>query len=199
MGDDGEGTMSELRRELRANWRILAGLIALLWLVEVVDTVLGGRLDAFGIWPRELIGLPGVLAAPFLHAGYLHLVGNTVGLFFLGGMLLLRDRGDFWRVSVAGVLSGFVVWIVGRGGFVHLGASGVIFAYFGFLVTIGFFEHKVGSVLLSIAIGLGWGSIVSGALPSEAAVSWEGHLAGMVAGIGVAAVVGRRERLRERE
>jgi len=195
MSDDSPGAMSELR----ANWRILAAVIALLWLVEVVDTFLGGALGRFGIWPRELIGLPGVLAAPFLHKGYLHLVGNTVGLFFLGGMLLLRDRSDFWKTTAAGVVSGFAVWAFGRGGFVHIGASGVIFAYFGFLVTIGFFEHKVGSVLLSIAVGLGWGSLVSGALPTEAAVSWEWHAAGLVAGIGVAAVVGRRERLRERD
>ena len=48
-------------------------MIAVMWVVEVVDVPLDGRLDRFGIRPRQVDGLDGIVLAPFLHLGFGHL------------------------------------------------------------------------------------------------------------------------------
>ncbi|MCU1502832.1 MAG: hypothetical protein JWM12_2186, partial [Ilumatobacteraceae bacterium] len=64
-------------------------MVAAMWAVEVIDLPLDGRLDRFGIRPRRLDGLDGVLFAPFLHVGFGHLIANTVPFMVLGGVICL--------------------------------------------------------------------------------------------------------------
>ena len=60
-----------------------------MWLLEFVDTLfLGQRLNSLGIHPRDLAGLPNILLAPFLHAGFTHLIANTVPFAVLGGIII---------------------------------------------------------------------------------------------------------------
>jgi len=57
---------------------LLVIVIAIMWVTEIVDTVLGGRLDSNGIIPRSIAGIDGILWWPFLHGGFSHLISNTV-------------------------------------------------------------------------------------------------------------------------
>ena len=56
---------------------LVLGMAAAMWVVELVDLLPGTELDRWGIRPRQLGGLVGIATAPFLHAGFGHLIGNV--------------------------------------------------------------------------------------------------------------------------
>ncbi|MDH4146552.1 MAG: rhomboid family intramembrane serine protease, partial [Acidimicrobiia bacterium] len=114
----------------------LFAVLGALWLVEAVDSVvLDDRLQANGIRPRDVDGLVGIVAAPFLHGSWGHLIANSVPFVVLGGLVLLRGRALWTGVTVFVMLAGgALTWLVGRSAN-HIGASGVVFGYLGFLVA----------------------------------------------------------------
>lgn len=174
---------SPIAREIKTHVVVLGGIVGLLWLIEIVDVFLGGRLNFYGIIPRTSIGLRGILFAPFLHANFAHLISNTIPFVTLGWFVMLRETSDFFLVStIVALASGIGVWIFGAPG-VHLGASGVIFGYFGFLLSRAYFERSALAVALSLAVALLYGGLIWGVLPSHVGISWEGHLFGFVGGI----------------
>ena len=162
-------------------------LVAVCWAVFVVNNlILSGHLNQYGIRPRHLGGLSGIIWSAFLHGSLRHLMANTVPLAVLGGILCLRDRNEFGIITVLGiVLTGGLTWLIGRNAY-HIGASGLIFCFFGYLASLAFFERKIGTLLLSIVCIIGYGGMIRGLLPTSGAVSWEGHLAGFISGITLA-------------
>ena len=70
------------------------GLIAVLWAVELINLLLGHRLNGLGILPRTSSGLPGIILSPFLHHGILHLLSNTLPLLILGWFVTLGGNPD---------------------------------------------------------------------------------------------------------
>ena len=174
--------------QVQATAGTLATSVGLLWIIEVINLGLGGSLVVFGIHPHTLMGLLGILFAPFLHASLSHLMMNTVMFVVLGGILLLRDRRDFLAVSVLGALgSGLGAWVLGGAGTVHVGLSGVLFAYLGYLMARGIFERSLVAILLSVAVTWLFGSMAWGVLPFTVGVSWQAHLFGFLTGILTAA------------
>ena len=177
-----------IRQELRSHVLILGGLVALMWGIEILDQFvfrLGLRqtLDVYGIIPRNPIGLRGILFAPFLHGGFAHLIGNTIPFIFLGWLIMLRETKDFiWVSIITALVSGSGTWLFGSSG-VHIGASGVIFGYLGYLISRGYFERKPLTVAMSLFVGVTYGSMIWGVLPSRIGISWEGHLFGFIGGI----------------
>lgn len=193
----GPGTAGEgetLGRDLRRWVRTLVLFVAVIWGVELLDVfVFGGRLRSFGIVPRTSPGLRGILFAPFLHGGIGHLMANTTGILIFGGLVILRGEVHFWVVTVVGALaSGLGTWLFGRPAY-HIGASGILFAYFGYLLFTGWFERRFGSILLSLGVLIVWGSTLFGILPVHPAISWEGHLFGLIAGVAAARLLARRK------
>lgn len=178
-------TWREVKADLRRYARFLFGFVALLWVVEVVSWLLP-IVDAFGVHPRTTVGLLGIFFHPFLHVGVGHVLSNSIGLLVFGAMIVLRRERDLYLTMLASaLLGGLGVWLFGRSAN-HIGASGVVFGLFGYLLTVGFFERKLGSILLSLFVVFTWGSLLFGALPTAAGVSWEGHLFGLLAGVGSA-------------
>jgi membrane associated rhomboid family serine protease len=179
-----------LKGELKRIVRTLVVCLAVLWALELTDVLLlAGSLDAFGIRPREPLGLIGVLTWPFLHGGLAHLLSNTIALCLFGTLVLMWGRREFFAVAlVSTIVGGLGVWLVGASGSVHVGASGVCFGLFGYLLARGFYERKFGSVLLSVAIAILFGGTLAGAVPGMAmpGISWEGHLFGLLGGVLVA-------------
>lgn len=162
-----------------------------LWIVHAVDVVLGMSLLRFGIHPRTVDGLVGILFAPFLHVNLAHLAMNTISFVLLGGILMMRDRRDFWTVSVLGALgSGLGAWALGGPGTVHVGLSGVLFAYLGFLMARGLFERSLPAIALSALVTWAFGSMAWGILPLAQGVSWQAHLFGFLTGVVTAAQLG---------
>jgi len=185
-----------IARELKTQAITLGGFVALIWILEIVDLLfLRGGLDAYGILPRHLIGLRGILFAPFLHGSLPHLIANTIPFLTLGWLIMLRETSDFFVVTgVTMVVSGLGVWLFGAPG-VHIGASGVIFGYLGFLLLRGYFERSAIAILLSLLVGFFYGGVIWGVLPLQRGISWEGHLFGFVGGVLAARLLSRRKRI----
>jgi membrane associated rhomboid family serine protease len=162
-----------------------------LWIVHAVNFALSGALLTFGIHPRTLLGLVGILFAPFLHVSLGHLAMNTLSFALLGGILMMRDKRDFWTVSAVSALgSGLGAWLLGGPGTVHVGLSGVLFGYLGFLMARGLFERSIGAIVLSGLVTWLFGSMAWGVLPLAAGVSWQAHLFGFLTGVVAAAQLG---------
>ena len=183
-----------LARELKTHALILGGFIALIWILEIIDLFfLRGALNAYGIRPHTISGLRGILFAPFLHGGLGHLLANTTPFLILGWFVMLRETSDFFVVTaITMLISGLGVWVFGSPYTVHIGASGLIFGYFGFLLLRGYFERSVLSIMVSLIVGLLYGGMIWGVLPSQFGISWQGHLFGFIGGALAARLLARR-------
>lgn len=183
-----------LARELKTHGLILGGFMALIWILEIIDLFfLRGALNAYGIRPRSISGLRGILFAPFLHGGLGHLIANTVPFLILGWFVMLRETSDFFVVTAITMLtSGLGVWLFGSPYTIHIGASGLIFGYFGFLLLRGYFEGSVLSIVFSLIVGLLYGGMIWGVLPLQFGISWQGHLFGFIGGALAARLLARR-------
>ncbi|MFE3578323.1 rhomboid family intramembrane serine protease [Streptomyces vinaceus] len=178
----------------KAAAKLMLGWVGLLWLIEVVDLATGHALDAYGIVPRTAEGLTGIPLAPFLHFGFDHVASNSVPLLVLGFVAALGGIRRFLALcAVAVVVDGIGVWLVAGSNTVTAGASGLVFALFGYLLVRGFVERRPLGVLVGVAIAAYWGAgILTGILPTNTTVSWQGHLFGLLTGIAAAYLFPRR-------
>jgi membrane associated rhomboid family serine protease len=179
-------------RPLSALGTILS-FTALLWVIELYDQATGEYLDADGIVPRSVDGLEGVVWAPLLHAGWAHLIANTLPFLIFGFLVLAAGLRRFLLVTaVIWVLAGLGVWLTAPAGSVTVGLSGVIFGWLTFLLVRGFFARSGLQVLLAVGLFFLWGGVLWGVLPGQPGVSWQGHLFGALAGVFAAWLVARR-------
>jgi membrane associated rhomboid family serine protease len=173
------------RQEIKTQAIILATFVAIFWLLEILDQfVFRGSLDIFGIIPHQVIGLRGILFAPFLHGDFPHLIANTVPFLILGWLVMLQETSDFFVVTgLTMLVGGLGVWLFATPGSIHIGASILIFGYLGFLLLRGYFQRNIPSILLSILVFLLYGGTIWGVLPSRPGISWQGHLFGFLGGV----------------
>jgi len=164
-------------------------MVAVMWVSEIIDVPLDGRLDRFGIRPRRLDGLDGIVFSPFLHAGFGHLIANTVPFAVLGAGICLGSRRQFLQVTViVGVIGGAGTWLTGGSNTVHIGASGLVFGYVLYLVSRGLFAKKLTYLLGGVVVLVVYGGVLWGLLPSPG-VSWQGHLFGAIGGVAAASLL----------
>ena len=179
----------------KAGLILVAAMAALMWVLEIVDTVLNGRLDALGIEPREVESLPGVLFAPFLHGGFGHLISNTVPLLVLGALVALSGLVRVLKVTALVVLvGGLGIWLVAPSSTIHLGASILVFGYAAYLVARGLFDRRFASLAVGVAVALVYGSALLVGLVPRPGISWQGHLFGALGGLVAARVLARPRR-----
>jgi membrane associated rhomboid family serine protease len=162
----------------------LSATVGATWTAFVVNGIAGGALMQYGVIPRTLTGLRGILFAPFLHANMQHLIANTIPFLAMGWLVMLRDARHFLPVTIFAMLgSGLMAWLLGAPGSVHIGASGVVFGYFGFLLLGGWYARSFMSISLSILVAVLWGGLVLGVAPGQVGISWQSHLGGFIAGV----------------
>jgi membrane associated rhomboid family serine protease len=177
---------SHIKHEALAN---VIGLIAILWLVEIVNTALQHKLCHFGIMPRTIPGLIGIPLSPFLHYGIAHLLANTLPLAVLGGLIAFSNSKLFNKSTlIIIIIGGLGVWLAGRSAY-HVGASGLVFGYFGFLIARGWYEKSLSAILVAIFVAIFYGGMIWGVLPVAVYISWEAHLFGFLAGVLAARVL----------
>lgn len=158
-------------------------LVAIMAIVHFAQYVFDWNLNVYGIYPRKLTSLLGILFTPFLHGDFNHLFNNTVSFIILCGALFffykkIALRVLFWIY----MMSGFWTWISARESY-HIGASGVIYGIFSFLLVSGFLRKNLQLIGLSFFVVFVYGSMVWGIFPIKVEISYEGHLWGFVAGI----------------
>lgn len=157
--------------------------LALLWLLELVDTVALHALDAWGITPRVWSELPQVFTAPFLHFGFAHLAANSLPFFLLGLLTLLAGVRTFGVVTLASVVgSGLLVWVLAAPRSLTAGASGLVFGWLTYLLVRGFFARDVTQLVIAAVVFLVYGGVLWGVLPIQAGISWQAHLGGAIGG-----------------
>lgn len=158
--------------------------IAAIWLIFVFDRFL--PLERFGLIPRDVGGLVGIAAMPFLHADFGHLFNNTVPLVILLALLAGSRADSRLAVIMVAVLGGVLLWLFGRDA-LHIGASGLVFGLAVFLIVSGILERRTVPLLVSIFVAFTYGTtLLAGISPWQQGVSWDGHLFGGIAGALVA-------------
>lgn len=182
-------------RTLRRQATVLGGSVTAVWAGFGAQVVTGNAIAQYGIRPRTVDGLWGILFAPFLHGSPQHLIANTVPLLILGWLVMLRDGRHFVPVTVFSALgAGIFAWTLGAPNSVHIGASGVVFGYLGFLMLAGWYQRSLGAIALSVLVTLLWGSVVLGVLPGQPGISWQAHFGGFLGGIMAARALAKRSR-----
>ena len=157
--------------------------ILVLFVVEWIEYTYGMRFSKYGVLPRTLEGLKGVFLSPFIHSDWKHLTNNAFPLFVLTATLGFFYKGIakevfFW----SWLMSGLWLWAIGRPSF-HIGASGLLYALASFLFFSGFIRKHTKLMSISMFVVFLYGGMVWGIFPMKKHISWEGHLAGALAGL----------------
>ncbi len=181
--------------QARANFRlagkIALGFVALIWLIQLLNWGLDLELERFGVRPRQLAGLPGILLAPLLHGSFVHLGANSLPLLVLGtGMLYLYPNSALKVIPAVYLGPGIAVWLFARAS-VHVGASGLVYGLVSYIFVAGVLRRDRRAIAASLLVSFLYGSLAWGVLPIEPGVSWETHLAAALIGL-VLAIALRR-------
>lgn len=136
----------------------------------------------YGQWWRIFTGA-------FLHAGLIHIGVNMMSLWFLGQFI--EYALGAWRMLLVYLISlvaaGLGVIYFSAPDVSTVGASGAIFGLFGALFAIGFKLGKPGMELVRSNVGiLVLNLIITFTVP---AISWQAHVAGLLAGFVVTYVL----------
>lgn len=166
--------------------------IILIWTVYWVQVKYSYDLTDYGILPRTVSGLKGIIFSPFLHGSVKHLYNNTFPLLILGAILLYFYQQQSLRVVIYGtLLSGLLTWIIGREAY-HIGASGLIYVFSSFIFFKGIFTKYYRLIALSLVVVFLYGSLLWYIFPIDGEISWEGHLSGFITGFILAIFIRRK-------
>lgn len=167
----------------RIAFRITAGFVALIWLIQLSGWALDVGPGDFGVRPREWAGLVGIFFGPLLHDGFAHLLANTPPLLVLGTAMLYLYPTAAPRVLPAIWLGpGVAVWLFARGG-VHIGASGLVYGLLGYIFVAGLIRRDRRAIAASLLVCFMYGALVWGIMPIRTHMSWETHLAAALIGV----------------
>ncbi|HNV98718.1 MAG TPA: rhomboid family intramembrane serine protease, partial [Chitinophagales bacterium] len=156
--------------------------IALMWIAHLFAYVTGIDLSSFGILPKHVSGLPGIIFSPFIHADWEHLLSNTVPFLVLGSLMIFNYRKvAFLSFVFIWIGGGLLLWLTGRENY-HIGASGIIYGMAFFIFFSGVLRKNIQSIALSLFVVFLYGSIVWGLFPLDVRLSWEGHTMGALCG-----------------
>jgi len=162
-------------------------LVALMWLVKIIEVSFGIDLGAWGVVPHTPKGLIGIFTLPFLHGSWEHLLTNSVPILVLGTALYYCYPTLANRVMIITYLaSGLLTWGIGNPHSVHIGASALVYGLNLFLIISGFIRGNRMLIVISLIMVFLYGSFIWGMIPALAIpqnISWEGHLSGAIIGV----------------
>ncbi|MFX0555337.1 rhomboid family intramembrane serine protease [Maribacter sp. CXY002] len=168
-----------------SNKVVLAPLFAVLiiWFIFWFELKFRVNLNHFGVYPRTILGLRGILFSPFIHGSIEHLYHNTIPLAVLLSALFYFYRQIALQVVLYGILlSGIFTWLVGVSSY-HIGASGLIYVLVSFIFFKGIRTRYYRLIALSLVMVFIYGSLLWYIFPVKEGISWEGHLGGFLAGL----------------
>jgi membrane associated rhomboid family serine protease len=170
--------------EARKALFIMAGFIAVIWIVQIVNWADHYQLTLhYGIRPHDAGSLPDIITAPFLHFSWAHIEGNSGPLFIFGFIAAYRGIPRFLGVTVLIVLtSGLAAWLTESAGSVGAGASGVVFGYFGYIMVRGFFDRHAIDLLIGAVMALSFAYQFTVLVP-QAGIGWQAHIGGLAGGV----------------
>jgi len=186
-------TSDRARVNFRLASRIALAFVALLWVIQLLNWALDLGPEDFGVRPRQLAGLVGILFAPLVHGGFAHLLGNTLPLLVCGTtMLYLYPRSTPVVFPAVYFGPGVAVWLMAAGSS-HLGASGLVYGLVSYIFVAGLIRRDRRAIGASLLVAFMYGTLVWGVLPIENGVSWETHLAAGAIGVVLAVALRHRD------
>ena len=166
------------------NLEIALICVALLWAIYFLNLVLPFDLRIYGIRPRSISGLSGLLFAPLLHYTMGHLVSNSLALVPLLFFSLVYSRKLTAEALIfIALIGGAGIWLFGQSHTIHIGASGIIFGLIGYLLAIGFFRRELLALMVSLMVAFYYGWALFSLFVVLPGVSWVGHFFGFMAGV----------------
>jgi len=157
--------------------------VLVMWLVRYMEHLSGYGFDEFGVLPRTLNGLSGILTSPFIHGDLEHLISNSIPIILLGAALVYFYKELSLKVFLfIFFLSGTGLWLGGRNVY-HIGASGLVYGMAFFLFVSGILRKDTRLLAISLLVVFLYGSMIWGVFPLWKGISWEAHLFGSLAGI----------------
>jgi membrane associated rhomboid family serine protease len=174
---------------------LLVGIVAIMWIVEVVNSLDSYRLDQDGgLIPRDVDRVWAVFTSPFLHAGWQHLIDNTIPFLFMGVIIAVRGATKLALVTLIVILIGGVgTWLIAPAGTNTVGASGVVFGYATYLLTRGLFERSPVQIITGVIVGVVWGGALVSSIVPHAGISWQAHVCGAIGGVIAAWLLAARQ------
>lgn len=177
--------MKDYTHTIKEELKSILIFVGIIWLIFILDRFL--PLEKFGLIPRDLSGIFGIITMTFLHGDLAHIMSNFVPLVVM--LLLLagsRANSVVIVLSIIGI-GGALLWLFGRGNTLHIGASLLVFGLAGFLIVSGILEKRMVPMIISVVVAITYGGIlISGISPWQEGVSWDGHLFGAIGGAVVA-------------
>jgi membrane associated rhomboid family serine protease len=163
------------------------GFVALIWIIHILQVVLHIPLTRLGVFPGTIDGLPGILTSPLIHGSWEHLFYNSLSFLILGSII-------FWfypKIALRSfvllyLLSGLGVWIFAKSNSYHIGASGLVYGMVSLVFWNGLFRRNLKSTVLALIVLVLYAGYFGGIVPGKQGISWESHLLGAIAGIGLA-------------
>ncbi|MCC6725662.1 MAG: rhomboid family intramembrane serine protease [Saprospiraceae bacterium] len=175
--------MQEQKQRILRSLRLPLKFMAVMWGVFMVEVIFDLDFGAYGVFPREVLGLRGILFAPLVHDNFQHLISNSAPMFVLSFIIMyFYRRVAFRSIMMIYLLTGFAVWLFARKVF-HIGASGVVYGLLSFVFWSGIFRRSLKSIILALIVTVLYSGYLGGILPNQEGISWESHLLGALVGV----------------
>jgi membrane associated rhomboid family serine protease len=173
-------------------------LLIPLFFVKIIETTYNLSFTQWGILPRQISGLSGIIFSPFIHGNWSHLINNAIPFLIMGVAIFYFYKEIAWKTFFwIWLMQGVWTWVAARSSF-HIGASGILYGLFGFLLLSGILRMNKALLIISLLVVFEYGSMVWGIFPVKYEVSWESHLWGFAAGL-VLAFIFKKQGLQKEE
>lgn len=179
---EAEAMIAEAKKAL---W-VMVGLIALIWILQVVNWLGNYTLSReLGIIARDPGSLPDIFTAEFVHHGWAHIEANSGPLFIFGFLAAFRGvKKWLWVTLFIVIVSGLGVWATSADNSITVGASGLLFGYLGYVIFRGLFDRRLIDIVIGVVLALSFAYTFVSLLPlAGEGISWQGHLFGVLAGV----------------
>ena len=160
----------------------VAFLLAL-WLIWFVEISLDLDFTTYGLFPRKITGLKGIIFSPLIHADIKHLFNNSIPLLVLTTAIFYFYSSLAFRIFfLTWIMVGIWGWFGGREAY-HIGASGLIYGFAAFLFISGVIRNYIPLLAISMLVVFLYGSLIWGIFPIKPQISYESHMLGAIAGV----------------
>lgn len=172
-------------------------VLAMIWLMFLIQQVTGFRAGILGVLPREAQGLVGIIFSPLVHGSFDHIVSNSIPFLVLAtSIFYFYKKVALKSFIMIYILSGVSLWLMGnlffcgtefnRSCFLpHVGASGVVYGLLAFIFWNGIFRKSLQAIVLALVVTVMYSGYFAGIVPNaeKPNISWDGHLLGAISGI----------------
>lgn len=104
------------------NYQFVLFLVASMWIIQIINLVLGYSLNEYSLYPRRFDKLYGIITMHFFHWSVPHIISNSIPLLVLG--FFVSSHRDVKKITfsimcLCGILYGFLLEMEFMRGLLH--------------------------------------------------------------------------------